>query len=106
VLLVEDDDGEVELLDQLARALARAESRGGDVGRAGRRLRGPRLALMRHWSPPAIERLVRRARPIGSRGRVRGGDVLARLDATRFAVVVEGCGSRASSRRSRRVSVT
>jgi hypothetical protein len=104
VLLVEDDYGEVELLDQLARVLARAESRGGDVGVlvAGfADLDWLSEALV----PTAIERLVARAADRLAR-RVRGGDVLARLDATRSRSWSRAAAAGASSRRSRRVSVT
>jgi len=84
---------EIELLDQLARALARA-----------RRRRTPVAVMVAGYAdldwlaeafvPSAIDRLGARAAERLAL-RVRSGDVLARLDATRFAVVLEGDADRA-----------
>ncbi len=84
---------EIELLGQLARALARARRRGTPVavmvaGYAD-------LEWLREaFVPEAIERLLARTGEHLAL-RVRGGDLLARLDATRFAVVLEGDADRA-----------
>jgi diguanylate cyclase (GGDEF)-like protein len=79
---------EVELLGQLARALARAQRRSAPLAVMVAGFAD--LDWLREaFVPEAIDRLVARAAERLAL-RVRGGDLLARLDSTRFAIVVEG----------------